>query len=706
MLRALDGAAVRHARARRAPVGSRSSAITSARRPRRRRRAARAVAGSRRASARLRQAIACSRSASARLVAAQRPALGAETRAPRRGASRTPRRSWRSISPPLERGEALAVQLGRAEPEPVEHHALEPDLDVALPGEADPAVHLDGVARDLLRALGDVRLGERRRARRLGGSVVEGVRGVPPEAARRLDLESPCSRAGASPPGTARAAGRTAGASARTRRSRARAGAPRRRRRPRAARCPRRRGARASRARAALGRRAVEARASRAGGRGRAPASASTRTPRPASTSASAPPRQPTTKSSAPSRLGHELLATRARGRSRARRASPAAASARRPRRARRWRAPRPTRAAAATPLAAPGCRRARARASRARDRGTAPAPRRARAPRRRARARAARAPRRRTAPARRGPRRRSRPSPLQSAATPAGSPSKIARTGCGGHSFATKSRTVLLQQLLLVGEGEVHAPSSSRHVLAHDALHLGLAERRELLREIERLRDAFAVRPVGTEQDPLDADQVGERARGPPRGTASARVSPHRVERILVEVPGRLVRLLAQALHQQVQPVGAVLDARDAQPRMTVEHAVEDQARQRVVDRAVRHDQARRAGRDCGTARSCPSRPTRRRTRRSRCRRGGTRRGSTPRRVAPRPDRVARDRASARARSARAPARGGRAPCARRARAATRARRARPRGRRARASARRSAGRGARSPSPPRASG
>src|SRR3546814_3358389 len=40
-----------------------------------------------------------------------------------------------------------------------------------------------------------------------------------------------------------------------------------------------------------------------------------------------------------------------------------------------------------------------------------------------------------------------------------------------------------------------------------------------------------------------------------------------------------------AKVLGQQVQPVGAVLDAGDPQARVTLEHAVHDQRRHRVVD-------------------------------------------------------------------------------------------------------------------------
>ncbi len=48
---------------------------------------------------------------------------------------------------------------------------------------------LDRVARRLHEAIGDVRLRQRRRARRLLEDVVEGVCGIPVETARRLDLD-------------------------------------------------------------------------------------------------------------------------------------------------------------------------------------------------------------------------------------------------------------------------------------------------------------------------------------------------------------------------------------------------------------------------------------------------------------------------------------------------------------------------------------
>ena len=89
---------------------------------------------------------------------------------------------------------------------------------------------------------------------------------------------------------------------------------------------------------------------------------------------------------------------------------------------------------------------------------------------------------------------------------------------------------------------------------------------------EVERLGEALAVRPVGAEEDALDADEVGERAqvllvvrRDPhvPRGSCRAG-RPGTTH-------GVWFACFLQPLHEQVHPVGAVLDARDAQRRVAV---------------------------------------------------------------------------------------------------------------------------------------
>src|SRR5262245_11130781 len=107
-----------------------------------------------------------SASCSARGSAAASPESGQPARNSRSSARSA---SWRgpysrSTSPPPERGLALAMHLGRPEEGAVEDRALEPDLDVALPGEADAAVELHDLARRLERRVGDVRLRDRGRA--------------------------------------------------------------------------------------------------------------------------------------------------------------------------------------------------------------------------------------------------------------------------------------------------------------------------------------------------------------------------------------------------------------------------------------------------------------------------------------------------------------------------------------------------------------
>src|SRR3954468_23508279 len=53
--------------------------------------------------------------------------------------------------------------------------------------------------------------------------------------------------------------------------------------------------------------------------------------------------------------------------------------------------------------------------------------------------------------------------------------------------------------------------PEEFQHVVVHDLLLRSSIEAGDLLLEVERLRETFAVGPVGTEQDAFDTDEVGE---------------------------------------------------------------------------------------------------------------------------------------------------------------------------------------------------
>ena len=97
-------------------------------------------------------------------------------------------------------------------------------------------------------------------------------------------------------------------------------------------------------------------------------------------------------------------------------------------------------------------------------------------------------------------------------------------------------------------------------------------------------------MRPVGAEQQSLHSDEVGQLAQVLLVVGRDPHVATDRVERVLVEHRRHLVAHLVETLHQQRHPVGAVLDARDAQRGVPVEQAVEHHRPDGVVDRAVRH--------------------------------------------------------------------------------------------------------------------
>jgi hypothetical protein len=67
--------------------------------------------------------------------------------------------------------------------------ALEVEVQVVLPGEADAAVHLDGFAADFPRGIREVRLRDRRGQRRILGARVERPRRVVHGGVRVLHLE-------------------------------------------------------------------------------------------------------------------------------------------------------------------------------------------------------------------------------------------------------------------------------------------------------------------------------------------------------------------------------------------------------------------------------------------------------------------------------------------------------------------------------------
>src|SRR5262245_14024068 len=107
------------------------------------------------------------------------------------GASR-PRASpaeWTAaVSESVQLRDAFAMECRIAEDHLVRVRALEPQLEVELPGEPDAAVHLDRAPRRPAVDVAEARLRHRRGARCLARSLIPGVGGVPHERPRRLHV--------------------------------------------------------------------------------------------------------------------------------------------------------------------------------------------------------------------------------------------------------------------------------------------------------------------------------------------------------------------------------------------------------------------------------------------------------------------------------------------------------------------------------------
>src|SRR5262249_4615338 len=88
----------------------------------------------------------------------------------------------------VELRDAFAMERRIAEDHLVRVRALEPQLEVELPREPDPAVHLDRASRRTTVAVAEARLRHRGRARGFARALIPGIRRVPPQRARRLDL--------------------------------------------------------------------------------------------------------------------------------------------------------------------------------------------------------------------------------------------------------------------------------------------------------------------------------------------------------------------------------------------------------------------------------------------------------------------------------------------------------------------------------------
>src|SRR5262245_19730263 len=98
-------------------------------------------------------------------------------------------RSISAMSEPDELRDDLAVPRRVAEGDLGALRALEADVHVVLPREADAAVDLDALAGGVTVRVGAVRLRHRSRERRLGHVVRDRPRGIVRRRLRALDLD-------------------------------------------------------------------------------------------------------------------------------------------------------------------------------------------------------------------------------------------------------------------------------------------------------------------------------------------------------------------------------------------------------------------------------------------------------------------------------------------------------------------------------------
>src|SRR2546423_4007169 len=92
------------------------------------------------------------------------------------------------FSPPREGCGAFAMIRRLAEEAAIEHGAAEPQLQIVLPREADAAVELRAFARGAVEEIREMSLGQRRVPLGLIMDAIEGMRRVPPQRQRRLEI--------------------------------------------------------------------------------------------------------------------------------------------------------------------------------------------------------------------------------------------------------------------------------------------------------------------------------------------------------------------------------------------------------------------------------------------------------------------------------------------------------------------------------------
>ena len=140
----------------------------------------------------------------------------------------------------------------------------------------------------------------------------------------------------------------------------------------------------------------------------------------------------------------------------------------------------------------------------------------------------------------------------------------------------------------LVIGGSLNEGRDQRRGVVVADLLDVVLAEPgvEEVVDERQRLRQPFGVRPVGSHQHVVDADELTELREVVLVERGNPHVAPEHLARVVGERLRLLLVHLVQPFEHRAHPVGAGLDGDEADVRESRRNAVEDERGHRVGDR------------------------------------------------------------------------------------------------------------------------
>ena len=134
-------------------------------------------------------------------------------------------------------------------------------------------------------------------------------------------------------------------------------------------------------------------------------------------------------------------------------------------------------------------------------------------------------------------------------------------------------------------------ASVSSTRVVHHDLALIVKGEGRDVLEEVARMAHAFCVRPIGTEEDPLDREVLRQFGDAVLHEGCDPAVLVELVDRVGLEHAGVLSVEHLEPVEQVTDPGAPVLDVGHPQAEVPFEQLVGDEDAGEVVDEAMLHE-------------------------------------------------------------------------------------------------------------------